>query len=62
MEATGDRARLTVADDGAGGGASGPLTEGNGLTGMRQRLVAAGGSLVLKEAGPGLRLVAEVPA
>ncbi|HEU4691205.1 MAG TPA: sensor histidine kinase [Vicinamibacterales bacterium] len=32
---------LTVQDDGTGG----PLREGNGLTGMRERVVAAGGTL-----------------
>lgn len=58
IERRGDRARLTVADDGIGG----PITEGRGLTGMRQRLVAAGGSLTVEAARPGVRLVAEVPA
>lgn len=57
IEQLGDGARLTVTDDGTGG----PITEGCGLTGMRQRLVAAGGSLALDGRWRGLRLVAEVP-
>lgn len=55
-------ARLVVEDDGVGLS----CREGNGLTGMRQRLVAAGGALRLTtmEAGtrPGTRLDARVPA
>lgn len=48
---------LTVADDGT----SGVIEEGNGLTGMRQRLMAAGGELVVRT-GAGTTLVASVPA
>jgi two-component system sensor histidine kinase DesK len=51
-------ARLVVADDGLGRG----VREGLGLSGMRQRLVAAGGSLSIAPAAPGTRLVATVPA
>ncbi len=51
-------ARLIVEDDGVGL----PSREGNGLTGMRQRLVAAGGALSLSAAAPGTRLEASVPA
>lgn len=51
-------ARLVVEDDGVG--LSG--REGNGLTGMRQRLVAAGGALHLAPAQSGTRLEASVPA
>ena len=58
FERYGNLARLIVADDGTGG----PVAEGSGLSGMRQRLIAAGGSLALEDARPGLRLVAEVPA
>lgn len=54
-------ARLTVADDGRGRS----FREGRGLTGMRQRLAAAGGSLAIGPGDPGAggtRLVASVPA
>jgi two-component system sensor histidine kinase DesK len=37
---------LTVEDDGAGG----PLREGNGLLGMRERVTAAGGTLTVDSA------------
>ncbi|MEM7049581.1 MAG: sensor histidine kinase [Acidobacteriota bacterium] len=47
---------LTVSDDGIGGG-----REGSGLRGMRERLQAAGGSLVRSLEG-GTRLVARLPA
>ncbi|WCT72259.1 histidine kinase [Sphingomonas naphthae] len=50
-------ARLVVEDDGIGLS----FREGNGLTGMRQRLVAAGGSLRLSAGLPGIRLEASVP-
>jgi two-component system sensor histidine kinase DesK len=50
-------ARLSVTDDGGGGS----FTEGLGLSGMRQRLAAAGGSLFVGPAEPGTRLVATVP-
>ena len=50
--------QLTVLDDGSSGG----IVEGQGLTGMRQRLVAAGGELSISDAGPGTRLVARVPS
>lgn len=52
-----ERLSLTVADDGAGRA----IVEGNGLTGMRQRLVAAGGELVIRS-DAGTTLVASVPA
>lgn len=51
-------ARLVVEDDGVGA----RFREGNGLTGMRQRLVAAGGSLTLSHGQGGTRLEAIVPA
>ncbi|HEX8418493.1 MAG TPA: histidine kinase [Sphingomonas sp.] len=51
------RLTLTVADDGAGTA----IVEGNGLTGMRQRLVAAGGELSIRS-GAGTTLIASVPA
>lgn len=50
---------LSVADDGVG---ASRLVEGTGLTGMRERLREAGGSLDIALAeGRGLRLVARVP-
>lgn len=51
-------ARLIVADDGHGRS----FREGLGLTGMRQRLAAAGGSLSILPGTAGTRLVATVPA
>lgn len=51
------KAQLTVEDDGRGGS----FTEGTGLAGMRQRLTAAGGSLMLERATTGTRLAASVP-
>lgn len=54
----GAAAILTVIDDGRGG----PFSEGNGIRGMRQRVVAAGGRLHLGPDAIGTRLVAEVPA
>lgn len=51
-------ARLTVADNGHGRS----VREGQGLSGMRQRLVAAGGSLAIESGAAGTRLVATVPA
>ncbi len=50
-------ARLVVADDGHGRS----FREGLGLSGMRQRLTAAGGTLSIEAAAPGTRLVATVP-
>jgi two-component system, NarL family, sensor histidine kinase DesK len=55
---TGQEARLAVSDDGHGRS----LTEGRGLTGMRQRLQAAGGSLTISPRPGGMQLVATVPA
>lgn len=51
-------ARLVVEDDGIGLS----FREGNGLRGMRQRLIAAGGQLELRALQPGTRLEASVPA
>lgn len=51
-------ATLTVSDDGMGA----VIVEGNGLTGMRQRIVAAGGVLTISADQPGVRLLASVPA
>jgi len=51
-------ASLTVTDDGRGG----HVREGLGLTGMRQRLSAAGGTLQVNDGRSGIRLIATVPA
>ena len=50
-------ARLTVEDNGAGGS----FREGVGLTGMRARLAAAGGSLRVEGDRPGTRVLAVLP-
>ncbi|MFT3709911.1 MAG: sensor histidine kinase [Archangium sp.] len=57
-----ERARvlLAVTDDGAAGEA---LTEGNGLSGMRERVTQAGGTLTIERAAAGgVALRVEVPA
>jgi two-component system sensor histidine kinase DesK len=53
----GSLARLVVADNGIGRS----FREGLGLAGMRQRIMAAGGSLSIQPDAPGTRLVAAVP-
>ncbi|WP_406001190.1 sensor histidine kinase [Streptomyces sp. NBC_00829] len=65
LEATQERVRLTVTDDGLGGSPADdalPSLGGTGLKGLTERLSAAGGSL---EAGPspkgGFRVRAELP-
>ncbi|MFZ3559637.1 sensor histidine kinase [Streptomyces sp. BH055] len=56
----GPRVELTVEDDGSGPSGTPP---GNGLTGLVERLTAAGGTLETDAArGGGFRLVARVPA
>jgi signal transduction histidine kinase len=55
----GDELRLTVEDDGH---AAPKLREGNGLTGMRERLAALKGRLAVEATGRGVRLTAELPA
>jgi signal transduction histidine kinase len=50
---------VTIDDDGAGMGGALP---GNGLTGMRERAVALGGTLTLHELEPGLRVEATLPS
>jgi two-component system, NarL family, sensor histidine kinase DesK len=55
----GDRAVLEIADDGRGG----LVSPGQGLTGMRERLTAAGGDLAVDaRPGGGIRLRLHVPA
>lgn len=48
---------LSVIDDGRGG----PLREGNGIGGMRERLAAVGGRLDIEADGRGTRLLAWMP-
>ncbi|MET7289693.1 histidine kinase [Streptomyces sp. NPDC005573] len=50
---------LAVEDNGSGGSAT---VAGNGLTGLRERLEKAGGTLEAGRAGSGFRLIARVPA
>ena len=53
------RLRVEVSDDGIGGAVGGP---GTGLTGLDDRVAAAGGTLVvLSEAGNGTSVRAEIP-
>ncbi len=54
----GDRLNLEVRDDGR---AADDLDEGNGLTGMRERLAHLSGSLTLDRVGDALRLQASIP-
>lgn len=49
---------LEIRDDGS---VLGPITEGNGLTGMRERLAAISGSLRLETAGDALTMRVEIP-
>jgi len=58
IAATAGGAQLCVTDNGRGGS----FREGNGLTGMRQRLAAAGGTLSIHSGPGGTRLVADLPA
>ncbi len=53
-----DRVRLQVIDDGVG---AAPVHEGSGLTGLRERVVAAGGELETVTSGEGFRLTATLP-
>ncbi len=59
LEAQGQRARLTVLDDGKL--ASGTVAEGNGLSGMRSRVEALGGTMSLSSDGTFTVLAVEVP-
>ena len=52
IDVTGDRGRVTVTVTDDGHGSSDDVRAGNGLTGLRERLAAAGGTLT---AGPGRR-------
>jgi two-component system sensor histidine kinase DesK len=48
--------RLEISDDGRGG----PVVEGNGLRGMRERVESLGGSLE-RDMSSGTRLIVELP-
>jgi two-component system sensor histidine kinase DesK len=52
-----DRVELTVADDGHGG----PLREGHGLSGMRERIASAGGTISL-DAQQGVAIRVTLPS
>ncbi len=54
------RLALTIADDGVGTPTT-PTVRLGGLAGLRDRLAAAGGDLVVERPGDGFRLVATVP-
>jgi two-component system, NarL family, sensor histidine kinase DesK len=54
------RLELTIADDGVGSPSS-PSVRLGGLAGLRDRLAAAGGELVVERPNEGVRLVATVP-
>jgi two-component system sensor histidine kinase DesK len=56
LQREGTEAALEIADDGRGGA----LTEGNGVTGMRQRLAAIRGALDVR-GDAGMRLRVRVP-
>ena len=57
LRADDDRVVLTVADDGHGG----PLREGHGLSGMRERIASAGGSISV-DARQGVAIHVTLPA
>ena len=61
-DAAGQPCAIRIEDDGAqqSGRAPSPPQEGNGLRGMRTRLAAAGGSLMLNHTSRGLRLTASI--
>lgn len=55
-----DSVTVEIVDDGTGGPAGG-VTEGNGLTGMRERVRALGGTLAVGPAPRGFAVKAEIP-
>ncbi|MFT9298604.1 MAG: sensor histidine kinase [Gluconobacter sp.] len=61
-DAAGQPCAIRIEDDGAqqSGRSPAPPQEGNGLRGMRTRLAAAGGSLMLSHTSSGLRLTASI--
>ncbi|WP_260613902.1 sensor histidine kinase [Streptomyces sp. WAC07061] len=61
LDGTGDRVRLVITDNGTG--AVGSTPSGCGLTGLRERLAASGGTLTTGPAADGgFRVTAELPA
>ena len=56
----GGRIALSIADDGVGGPSTPALRTG-GLEGLRDRVVSAGGALVVEPSNVGFRLVATLP-
>ncbi len=56
----GGRIALTIADDGVGGPST-PAFRTGGLEGLRDRVVSAGGALVVEPSNDGFRLVATLP-
>ena len=56
----GGRIALTIADDGVGGPST-PAFRTGGLEGLRDRVVSAGGALVVEPSDDGFRLVATLP-
>ncbi len=54
-----DGLHVEMRDDGHG--ADGGIAEGNGITGMRERLRQVGGTLEVDGSGPGLTLRADIP-
>jgi signal transduction histidine kinase len=60
VEAVGGVIRLSVSDDGVGGA---DPARGSGLAGLRDRVEAIGGTLIVRSCpGAGTRLIAELPA
>ncbi len=63
LQARGDTLHLTIDDDACDAARDGsPLREGNGLTGMRERIAALGGRIDIARRGGGVRIAAELPA
>ncbi|RTL78640.1 MAG: sensor histidine kinase [Hyphomicrobiales bacterium] len=52
---------VTVEDDGGGDPARVNASAGHGILGMRERIAALGGSLVIGRSGQGLRVAARIP-
>ena len=62
LRSSGDDLRLTVADDGVGFDAEGGVSSGLGLTSMKERVEALGGTLAVRSrAGAGTTLDVRVP-
>lgn len=57
-----DGLHLRIHDDARGHRAQTPLREGNGLTGMRERIAALGGRVAIARDGGGVRIDAVLPA